>query len=74
MPQRMDRLECGWQNVLSKLAGGSSQLLLRHDLILSKVLLVPAFQRLYNQGIHVPNWIREPMALKLHHNMWVAAQ
>jgi hypothetical protein len=46
----MDRPERGWQNVFNELARRSRQLLLWHVLILSKVMLVPVSQRLYNQG------------------------
>ena len=58
MPERVDGLKRRRQNVFYELASRSRQLLLGHDLILAKVVLVPMPQRLYNQGIHVPDWIQ----------------
>src|SRR5580698_7870532 len=47
MPKRMDRLHRGGKNVLYKLACLPRHLLMGHDLILSKVRLVPASLHLY---------------------------
>src|SRR5580693_748415 len=50
MPKRVDGLHGGGKNVLHELAGMLRQMLVWHNLILSNVELVPAPQRLYNQG------------------------
>src|SRR5579863_659969 len=59
MPKRMDRLHRGGKNVLHELACLPRYLLMGHDLILSKVTLVPASLHLYNQGnIYAPDTMR----------------
>ena len=67
MPERMYGLHGGRKHVLYELAGVLGQMLAGHDLILSKVELVPACRHLYNQGnincIENIRFGQEPMAL-----------
>ena len=67
MPERVDRLHRRGKNVLHEFACLPGQMLALHDLIVSKVKLVPAFPHLYNQGnitcIEIERLGQEPMAL-----------
>ena len=70
MPQRVNRLEYRGKNVLDEISGRGSQLLGRHDLILSKRNLFEPATACTIKGTIDPESFQELMALKLHLTNW----